>query len=104
MKNIINNHIKSDKWKIQLISAINFISSKDIDEERSKNDNIKIIIYDKADEVIKEIFESLLSRYQIGLETLMKLIEFFLDYVYLLYCKYHQANLNPGRSYIDSLD
>ena len=32
----------------------------------SKSDDIEIMIYDKANEVIKELFESLLSRYQIG--------------------------------------
>ena len=40
---IINNLKKSDTWKIQLTIAINFISSKDIDEERvmhSTSDNI----------------------------------------------------------------
>ena len=52
--------------------AINLMSSKGTDEDRviySKCDNIKIIINDKADEVIKELFQSLLSRYQIGLVT-----------------------------------
>ena len=60
---------KSDTWKI------NFISSKDNDEERamhSKSDNIEILINDQGDEVIKELFQSLLSRYLIELETLMK--------------------------------
>ena len=41
---------------------------KNIDEERviySKSDNIDIMIYDESDEVIKEVFESLLKRYQI---------------------------------------
>ena len=40
----------------QLKIAINFISSQDNDEQRvmhSKNDNTEIMIYDKADEVIK---------------------------------------------------
>ena len=49
---IINNFKKSDTWKNQLTKVIDFISSKDADEERvkhSKSDNIKIIIYDKAD-------------------------------------------------------
>ena len=32
----------------------------------SKSDDIEIMIYDKANEVIKELFKSLLSRYQIG--------------------------------------
>ena len=34
----------------------------------SKSDNIEIMTCDKADEVIKEPFESVLYRYQIGLE------------------------------------
>ena len=55
--------------------AINITSSKDTDEERvmhSKSDNIEIMINNKADEVIDELFQSLLSMYQIGLETLTK--------------------------------
>ena len=38
----------------------------------SKCNSKEIMISDKADEVIEEIFESLLSRYQINLETTMK--------------------------------
>ena len=34
-----------------------------------KSDNIEVMINDKADKVIKGPFQSLLSRYQIGLET-----------------------------------
>ena len=43
LKDIINNLKKSDKWKIQLTIANNFISSLDNDEEcvmHSKSDNI----------------------------------------------------------------
>ena len=49
-------------WKIQLTIAINFISSKDNDEERvmhSKSDNIEIMINNRADEVIEELFNYL---------------------------------------------
>ena len=38
----------------------------------SKSDKIEIMINDKADEIIKKHFQSLLSRFQIGLETLIK--------------------------------
>ena len=44
LKDIINNLKKSDTWKIQLTIAINFISSKDNDEEHvmnSKSDRVK---------------------------------------------------------------
>ena len=65
LKDIINNLKKSDTWKFQLIMANNFISSINNDEERvmhSKRDNITITINDKADEVIKELFDSLTNR------------------------------------------
>ena len=39
--------------------------------------------YDKADEVTKEHFESLLFRYQIGLETSMKVSGLIFDCVHL---------------------
>ena len=55
-------------WKIQLMITINFISSKnDNDEEHvthSKSDNIERMINDEADEVVKKFFESLKERYQ----------------------------------------
>lgn len=72
MGDIILNLQKSDTLKIQLTNAINSISSKDIDEERvmhSKSNNTEFISYDNVNEVVDERFESLLLRYQIGLET-----------------------------------
>ena len=53
----------------------------------SKSDNIEVMTYDNINESIKEIFESLLSRYQIGLETLMRGSDFIFDGVNLLYYK-----------------
>ena len=69
----------------------------------SKSDNIKIMINDRADEVIKELFKSLKNRYQNNLESL-KGSEFVFDYDYLLYYKCHKINLNHGGSYRDSSD
>ena len=72
----------SGTWKIQLKVAINFGSSKDTDQERemhSKSDNMEIMIYDK----VGELFESLLNRYQIGLETSMRGSNFIFDCVNL---------------------
>ena len=68
----------------------------------SKSDNIEFLIYDNANEVIEELFKSLLSRYQIGLETSMSGIYFLFDCVHLLYCKCNKVNSNRGGSYIDS--
>ena len=50
----------------------------------SKAHNIEIMINDEADEVMKELFDSVKNRYQNILES-MKSSEFFFDYVQLLY-------------------
>ena len=52
------------------------------------------MINDIVDKVIKEGFELLLSRYQIGLKTLIRVGDFIFDYVYSLYYKCHKTNLN----------
>ena len=68
----------------------------------SKSDKIEFLIYDNANEVIEELFKSLLCRYQIGLETSMRGIYFLFDCVHLLYYKCNKVNSNRGGSYIDS--
>ena len=69
----------------------------------SKSDNIEIMISDEADEVIKELFDSLKNRYQNNLES-MKGSKFVFDYVQLLYYKCHKIISNHSGSYMDSLD
>ena len=93
--------------KTQLIIAINFISSKDNDEGRvmhSKSDSIEIVINDKANEFMEELFQSFLSRYQIRLETSVKGSDFIFGCANLLYYKCQKASFKRGGSYIDSPD
>ena len=66
-----------------------------------KSNNIKVMINDEADEVIKEPFDSLKNRYQNNLQS-MKGSELVFDYVHLLYYECHKINPNRGGSYIDS--
>ena len=99
MRDIIINLQKFDTRKIQLTIAINFISSKDIDEERvmhSTSENIKFMPNDNANEVINELFESLLSRYQTSLETSIRGSNFNFDSVQLLYFKCHKIRFKRG--------
>ena len=58
---------------------------------------------DEADEVMKELFDSLKTRYQNNLE-LIKGSEFVFDYVHLLYYKCHNIYPNRDELYRDSLD
>ena len=37
-----------------------------------KSDDMEVMAYDNLDQVIEELFDSLLSRYQLGLETRMR--------------------------------
>ena len=68
---IMNNYKTQGEWNIHLTIALDFISSKDSDETRtmhSKSDNIEIMMGNETDEIIEEFFDSLLQRYQKGLE------------------------------------
>ena len=56
----------------------------------------------EIDETIKELFESLLQKYQEGLEEKMKGSETVFDSVDLLYYELNKLSLNRVGSYIDS--
>ena len=60
--------------------------------------------YDNASEVVNKLFESLFSKYQIGLETSTKGSDFIFKSVQLLYFQCRKINFKRGRSYIGSPD
>ena len=65
----------SGEWKINLTMAINFLSSRASNEKilmNSKSGNIEDVIDNDTDEIINDLFSSLLCGYQIGLEESMK--------------------------------
>ena len=68
--NTITEHKTQGEWKIHLTMAINFISyrdSKDFDKTQIihlKSDNTEIMMGSETGEIIEELFESLLERYQ----------------------------------------
>ena len=77
-------------WKNRLIIEITYIFSRDVNEEcvtHSKSNNIELMSYDNVNEVVDELFESLLLRYQSSLETSMTGSNFLFNSVLLLYYK-----------------
>ena len=96
--------------EIQLTIEISFSSTvKDSNEGSNKpstihihSDNLFIFIGYKTNNIIKELFDSLLKEYQESLKTKMKRSHLVFDSVDALYYKFHKANLNRGGSYIDS--
>ena len=105
MRDIIIDLQSSDTWKIHLIIAINFISSKDTEEERvmhSTSVNIKFTPYNNESEVVNELFDLLRLKYQDNLNTSMRGSDFIFDSVQPMYYKCHKVNYKRGGSYIDS--
>ena len=95
----------SSEWKIQLTMTINFISSKDPDETRTmhtKSNNVEIMVGRETNEIIIDLFESFLQKYQEGLEESMRGSEFVYDSVDVLYYNLNKVSLSRGGSYIDS--
>ena len=107
MRDIIIDLQESDRWKIQLTISINFISSKDAEEERvmhSKSNNIKFMSYNNANKVVDDLIDSLSLRYQANLETSVRGSEFIFDSVQLMHYKCQRVNFRRCCSYIDSPD
>ena len=67
-------------------------------------DNIKFTSCNDTNEVINELFESLLSRFQDNLETSMRGSDFIFHSVKLMHYKCQKVNFNRGGSCIDSPD
>ena len=104
-RHILNDHKNQGELKISLTVIINFISSKDSDEIctiHAKSNNMEFMMGNGTDEIIKELFESLLQKYQEGLEGKKRGSEFLYDSVDLLHYNLHKISLNRGGSYIDS--
>ena len=97
----------SGTWKIQLAITIYFVSSKNVDEEHvmySKKENTEFVTYKNVNDVVDELFEWLITRYQDALEASMRESNFIFDSVQLLYYKCHIINFKRGGSYIKSPD
>ena len=74
---MINNNVNS-------FTFISSLENGEICTMDSKSDNVKIMMGNKADGIINELFESFKTRYQEGLETKMKGSQFF--FKVLIYC------------------
>ena len=62
LRDIIINLQKCGTWKVQFTITINFISSKDVDDEcvmHSESGSIEFMTYDNAIDIVDELFESL---------------------------------------------
>ena len=106
LRELINDYKSKGEWKIQLTAQINFISLRPGSDEtrvmHSKSDNEEFMNGSDTDEIIKELFKSLLQRYQENLQEKMRGSDFAFDGVNFLYYDFNKISINRGGSYIDS--
>ena len=103
--NTITEHKTQGEWKIHLTMVINFISSKDSDETHTmhaKTNNVEIMMGSETNEIIEELFKSILERYQERFGESMRRSEFIFESVNALYYDLNKISLSRGGSYIDS--
>ena len=68
----------------------------------TRSDNIEIMFGDDNDDIIEQLFESLLQKYEENLQNKMRGSEFEFDGVNFLYYDFNKTSINRGGSYIDS--
>ena len=68
LRELINDYKNKGEWKLQLIAEINFISLRPGSDEtrvmHTKSDNEEIMSGSDTDEIIEELFELFLQRYE----------------------------------------
>ena len=106
LRDLINSH-KNKEWKIQLNMYINFLSFKDAGETRFIyiwSDNEEIRWGNETDDVIDNLFESLLDNYQKEQQIMRGGSNFSFESVELLQYSLHKIKLKRGGSYMDPLE
>ena len=107
----MENSFRQYNNKAQSSRRMDISSKEDSDETRTmhtKSDNKEIMMGSETDEIIEELFKSLLQKYQEGLEESMRGSEFMhcMHYAFIcvnaLYYNLHKISLSRGGSYIDS--
>ena len=98
LRELINNHKNKGEWKIQLTAQINFISLRPGSDEtrvmHTRSVNEEFMNGSDTDEIIKELFRSLLQRYQENLQGKMKGSDFAFDGVNYLYYDLNKISIS----------
>ena len=106
LKELIEEYKPKGEWKVQLTIEVNFISLKPGSDEirimYTRSDNVEIMFGDDNDDIIEQIFELLLQKYEENLQNKMRGSEFEVDVVNFFYYDFNKTSINRGGSYIDS--
>ena len=87
-----------------VIIFVSFIDKNETQVMHTKSDNVEIMNVDDTSDIINELIDSFMKRYQEGLETKMKRSSCIFEHVDLLVHHLHKISLNRGSSYIKSFE
>ena len=106
LRELIKDYKSNGEWKIQLTAQINLFSLRPGSDEtrvmHTRSVNEEFINGSDMDEIIKELFKSLLQRYQENLQEKMRGSDFAFDGINFLYYDFNKISISRGGSYIDS--
>ena len=106
LRELINDYKIKGEWKIQLTAQINFISLRPGSDEtrvmHTRSVNEEFMNGSDMDEIIKELFKSLLQRYQENLQEKMRGSDFAFDGVNFFYYDFDKISISRGGLNIDS--
>ena len=106
LRELLEEYKQKGEWKVELTIEVNFISLKPGSHETrimyTRSDNIEIMFGDDNDDIIEQLFESLLKKYEENLQNKMRGSDFEFDGVNFLYYDFNKTSINRGGSYIDS--
>ena len=104
LRELINDYKSKGEWKIQLTARTNFISLRPGSDEtrvmHTRSNNKEFINGSDTDEIIKELFKSILQRYQENLQEKMRGSDFAFDGVNFLYYDFNKISISRVGSYI----
>ena len=101
---LINKH-KNDNWKIQLTMKIIFTPIEDFNDKIAlnvKTKNVEIMMDSDTNEIAKELFESIIQKYQELMEYSSKNSGLILEGVELMNYDINNITISRGGSYIES--
>ena len=105
LRELIEEYKLKGEWKVQSTIEVNFISLKPGSDEirimYARIDNVEIMFGDDND-IIQQLFESLLQKYEENLQNKMRGSDFEFDGVNFLYYDFNKTSINRGGSYIYS--
>ena len=100
---LINDYKQKGEWKVQLSIQVIFSSITDdnkTDIMHAKSDNIEILKGYSTSDITDRLYNTLINRYQEGLENKMNGSNYVFDNVHLLDINLNKISINRGSTYI----